>query len=285
MKHASLFKDPGLNARFHREGYVTVDFLSPDAADALAAFYGEQASAQARGFHTTHFSRDPDYKQRIHEAIVQALTPGVDRYLNDYVPVFGNFMVKESDDQSSMPLHADWTYVDESRYTGISVWVPLTDTHEQNGCLGVIPRSHELSHPIRGPRILQWEAPCGEQLIAALGRLLPLKKGQAVLYDQRLLHYSPPNRSGKVRPAVNLAVLPRQAERIHYTLPEGESLIHRFRVEDPLFFLRYNNFQMPELGRAEARLEPGIPLINARAGAFIKAHKKNWLKKLLSVAK
>jgi hypothetical protein len=168
-------------------------------------------------------------------------------------------------------MHADWTYVNEDANTSISVWVPLTDTTIENGCLGVIPFSQHLSHRIRGPRILQWEYPCNELLIEKMGKLLPIKAGQAVIYNHRLLHFSPPNNTGETRLAVNLSLVPEGVQVIHYTVPEGQEKIHKFEVDGFDFFIQYDNFQMPEKGKLVETIDiSSVPLLNQRAEDFIK---------------
>jgi hypothetical protein len=266
-----VFADNSRSEQFEKYGYVVVDLLTQHAVDALKDFYKANQQPAQSAFHTTHFSTDKDFKKKVHDAIASTLQPALKNVLTAYAPAFGNFMVKEAGGNNPMPMHADWTYVDERANTSISVWVPLTDTTIENGCLGVIPFSQHLSHHIRGPRILQWEYPCNELLIEKMGKLLPIKAGQAVIYNHRLLHFSPPNNSDETRLAVNLSLVPEGARVIHYTVPEGQEKIHKFEVDGFDFFIQYDNFQMPEKGKLVETIDiSSVPLLNQRAEGFIK---------------
>ncbi len=137
------------------------------------------------------------------------------------------------------------------------------DTTPTNGCIGVIPYSQRLSHTIRGPQIKQSQYPCNETLIANMGRLLPLKAGQMLVYDHRMQHYSTANDSDRLRPAINISLVPQGVEIIHYTRPEGSDKIHRYVVKDPDFFIRYDNFQI-RIGYARRLFGPGLDALAQR---------------------
>lgn len=272
------FHDRSLNRHYQRDGYAVIPLAGRNETDRLSVLHERTSQHGSKGFHTTHFSDDRVLKRTVHEGICEVLAPLLAPVLNDYTPVFGNFMVKEADGDSPVPMHADWTYVDEHRHIGVSVWLPLVDADERNGCLCVIPGSHRLSHHIRGPRIPQWDVPCNFELIDALGKTLPLRAGEAVVYDHRLLHYSDTNMSGAARPAVNLSLVPKGVPMFHYAIPEGETEIHAFAVEHPDFFVEYDNFQMPDSGKTLWKRPNDCPLIDIRYKRFIFSErlKGNW---------
>ena len=39
-------------------------------------------------------------------------------------------MIKKSDPEKLIPLHADWTYVNESNYASAAIWVPFVDVND-----------------------------------------------------------------------------------------------------------------------------------------------------------
>jgi len=260
------------NSQLMNEGYTVVNFAEETDIDELYRFYEQHPYPTQSPFHTTHFSTDTAYKTSMHQYIVSFLQKALQNQFVNHVPVFANFMVKEGGGGNPMPLHADWTYVEEDVSQSFAVWIPLIDTDVQNGCIGVIPFSCQLSHKIRGPRILQWEAPIGDLLIEKMGKLIPMKKGQALIYNHRTLHYSPPNNSQKIRPAINISLVPQNEPVIHYTIPEGENKILKFIVDDETFFLYYNNFQMPFKGKKVSNLVSIPELINLRVPEFISMH-------------
>jgi ectoine hydroxylase-related dioxygenase (phytanoyl-CoA dioxygenase family) len=282
----SVLKDIEADKLLREIGYTVVNFISAEQVDELANFYQEYPNDVEQQFHTTHFSSDKDYKTNIQQFVFSVLEENIKKHFVDYIPVFANFMVKEAGGSNPMPIHADWTYVDEDSSSSYAIWIPLVDTDIHNGCIGVIPYSQNLSNNIRGPRILQWEHPVNDILIAKMGKLLPMKKGQALIYNHRTLHYSPPNNSDIVRPAINISLVPEGEPIIHYTIPEGKSDILKFAVDDILFFLDYDNFQTPRHGKIAEIIPASSPLFNNSVPSFIEKHNRKGffsvLKKFLS---
>ncbi len=52
-----------------------------------------------------------------------------------------------------MPIHQNWTFVDEDKFTSVSVWVPLCDVSRFNGTLEVVPKTHNTLTKYRSPSI------------------------------------------------------------------------------------------------------------------------------------
>jgi len=102
--------------------------------------------------------------------------------------------------------HQDEAYyhtVSESRRR-MSVWVPLQDTDEANGCLEVIPGSHrEGLLPYRrwdrGNCVLGLEP---EVVDASRAVPLPVSAGDVILFSALLWHYSGENRTDRMRRAL-----------------------------------------------------------------------------------
>lgn len=275
-----------LNEHFCSKGYVIADFIPPSILKELQLFYKKNSPENIEGFHTTHFSKNTEYKKIINDGILAILRPTIENILYDHVAIFANFMIKDGHGQNAMPLHADWTYVEEPHDISLSMWIPLVDTNIQNGCLGIIPYSQYLSSAIRGPRIIQSYPESEKKLINKMGKLLPLKSGQAIFYDHRLLHYSTPNSSNEPRPAINISIVPKNRNIIHYTCPIGEKLIHKYSVEDLSFYINYNNFEIPKLGIPSTYISPeSIPTIDEKVNPFINTHSEHIINRIKKVFK
>ena len=93
--------------------------------------------------------------------------------------------------------HQDWTFVDSPDYFSMTVWVALVDTHEQNGALGFIRGSHRFfDKPIGSPSPEFQTCPQGhEALLYEYLEFVPLKAGEAVVFDNRTIHGATPNRT------------------------------------------------------------------------------------------
>ncbi len=94
----------------------------------------------------------------------------------------------------------------------ITVWFPLMDTDEENGCLQVVPGSHRgedmLTHcpggkPVQGNLVIpESEFEAGEAVA------VPLKKGDALFFTKYTVHSSFPNNSDRIRWSFDLRYNP-----------------------------------------------------------------------------
>ena len=278
-----VFINKLLQIKFEQKGYVVIpSLLEKKELDYLNNFVKKFSNKFIGAFHTSHFSTDVSYKRQAHEAITSIVFPKASTYLNCYKPILGNFMIKNPDTEFAMDLHADWTYVNEEKYCSIAIWVPLVDVNEKNGCLGVIEKSHKITNKVRGPLIRQSSRIHDKEWENNYGKFIPLKAGDAVIYNHSLLHFSPPNKTNEIRPAINLSVVPEEANCIHYCQPEGSNNIEVYNVPDSDFYIRYNHFQRPESQTLINLLPPDcIKYIDKKMQSFWKyriiENVKHWI--------
>ncbi|MGL4175999.1 MAG: phytanoyl-CoA dioxygenase family protein [Dermatophilaceae bacterium] len=114
----------------------------------------------------------------------------------------------------AVPCHQDKSYwPDANSNPVVTVWVALVDATLENGCLHVIPRTQtERVHAAgveerSGARFLELDlARAG--LSASRGVALPVSAGDVVVFNDRLVHSSTPNRSDAVRWSADLRYQP-----------------------------------------------------------------------------
>jgi phytanoyl-CoA hydroxylase len=101
----------------------------------------------------------------------------------------------------------DAYYVKQSQSrTRMSAWVPLQDAHEKNGCLWIVPGSHEWGlqehqHKSYGQCRLSMDDDAIREILDGQAIPVPVKAGSAVLFSALLWHGSKGNRTEKVRRA------------------------------------------------------------------------------------
>lgn len=129
--------------------------------------------------------------------------PMIERLLGpDVCLTHQQFVTKlpDGDDQrSDIPWHQDSGYGRLDPMTDVTIWVPLVDTDERNGCLHIVPGSHRqglLDHGAADVNPLLFESERVGEPIA-----LPMTAGEGVCFSGLTLHGSGPNRSGRARPA------------------------------------------------------------------------------------
>jgi len=196
-------------------GYAVVPLLTSAEVDALLADFRTCHPDGGSGFETDFERDDAGFKVGVSERTawvwerVRDIVPG-------YAPFMASYLAKWPTPDSDLPLHADWSYVDESVHPSYAVWVPLVDTGPtiDNGALAVVPRSHHLVRSWRGTATPAWYEAGAEGFVAAAVEV-EAPAGSAVVFDNRLLHHSPPNRTASVRPVLAGAFAPDGAQLIH----------------------------------------------------------------------
>jgi len=112
----------------------------------------------------------------------------------------------------AVPWHQDKSYwPDANANPVITVWIPLVNATEENGCLHIMPRTHKkrvLSHHAEtysgtGYKELDDKHTSKAQVVS-----LPLDAGGAILFNDRCVHMSTPNNANSVRWSVDLRYQP-----------------------------------------------------------------------------
>ena len=241
-----LLRNKVLDQQLKEKGYAVVDFLDEHSTCELLNFYEVHTGDGAKsGFHASMFHTDTNYRQNMDNAIMEAFSEGFkNHFVEGYQQLYANFMVKEVGADSEMRMHQDWTYVDEDLHDSYAIWVPLLDLTDSNGVFTVFPYSHQLNNKVRGPGITcpfeqQWR-----NMDAALFKPIYLKAGQAVIWNHRLAHFSPPNMSDGPRIAATSIVVPEGAEVLHYFKPSADEPVEQYAVNHD-FFMQYEISKRP----------------------------------------
>ncbi|CAK9249919.1 unnamed protein product [Sphagnum jensenii] len=246
MKHRRIFHDQEGEKQFRTQGYFTRQLLSDADISYLLEVFKSLNPRIEKEFYSTIDSTDLDYRRQVDERIGKRISDIVTAYFINYSPLIFNFIVKEPGGDSEVFMHMDDTHVDETRYQSVNVWCPLVDTTPANGALFVMPGSHTLAYPPRGFGI---PYPYSEfhELVKPRMEMVPLKAGEAIFYNNKLMHRSDPNHSNASRPAIIMAMLPDEADRIiHFHMPDmPENKVEVFELSKE-FYLNFDRNKRPE---------------------------------------
>lgn len=259
---------------FDRHGFLVQPFLSEGEVTRLDALFDElHPELGGSGFFSGSYSNDFDYKKRASDAIVEVFSRRYAELFIDYAPFGGAFLYKVPGADSALAPHQDWTIVDETRQVALNCWVPLCDVTLENGPLMILPGSHfDRLNTVRAPTVPFFFSG-NDDLV--MQELVPMevKAGTAVILNQSVIHYSPDNRSGKVRKAITAGVKSAGAQMyFHYREPDREEL--EVREMDDDFLIRFENFaetimQRPVQGTPIGHI-PYVPPVLEREALKVK---------------
>ncbi len=254
-----FLKDSAQQSEFDEKGYIVLqDFLSPEMVKKLHDYYMQHPNQFDKGFHATANSREAGYRQGIHDFLSTTLAPQLEGFAEDYRIILATYVVKEPGEEGFFDFHLDWSMVDEHKHRSITFWFPLEDVDAVNGNLWVVEGSHKMDHTLRGgPSMFILSESKPQELIERPFKKveLPMKAGTCVLYDHRLFHGSPANMGDHTRVAINCALIPKEAESLHYSLDEDRTKVKVFEVETDFYTSYMHGKGVPENPKEEISLD------------------------------
>lgn len=250
----TVFFDAALEAGFSQNGYAVVrGFLPASQCEALLDFNKKNFKSDARAFNITNWNADENYRLLIHNKVIETLLPRAQQLTDRFHPVLGVLSFKYPGAQSGLAMHQDWSLVDEKRHRSFSVWLALCDMDENNGTLQVAEGSHLYAGYPRGMNISYSFLHIQQELNAQL-KSISLRQGDAIVFDHRLIHASPPNATEAVRTAAVMAMIPDEAEFIHYYLSQTKTDTFEILKMDEQKFYLTDFFDIPNKPRHLALL-------------------------------
>lgn len=250
-----IFSDPTLQAEFHENGYVIVPFISQEQIEKLFGVYTSCYPDGVQGFFTTTFANNVEHREMVNRSIREICLEQIDQLFQNYKILFSSFIVKAPGEESRLIMHQDMTLVDEDFFSGINIWCPMVDLNETNGAIEIVPKSHRFFKTYRGSSLPDiYDDLKGE--VMSLMEPCYLKAGEAIIFDQSIIHNSPPNLSDSERPTINTFVAHTDAKiKICYWDREqhGQN-IEIFEQEDD-FLEKFENFghnifSRPSIGKS-----------------------------------
>jgi hypothetical protein len=270
-----VFKEQETQQLFEKNGFVILPFYTPEEIKELDELYNKLHPKDEHGFFPSTFSKDKNYRAVADEEIRRIGSRSINQYCQNIKVVCGAFIVKNIGVDSGMCVHQDMSLVDESRFTGINIWVPLVDLTIENGALFVLRGSHRMTPTYRGSSIPECFSPVMNEVIDFL-EPVTVKAGEAVIFDQSIIHFSPPNYSDNIRIVTNTYFTHQDAEyRTYYWNKEFGNNVEAF-AQDNSFMTDFEQFgeniqDRPKVGKSLGLVPYPFPKIDL---AYLEANYK-----------
>lgn len=229
-------RDPVLQTRLSSEGFVVVDLLSESDTAALLQVCNELHPTSNGGWESDFYSPSPEVKATAQRSIAAGFAAAVEREFVDHRSLMHNFVLNWPGPDGGLVLHQHSTLVDDRRFRSAIVWCGLTHADVANGTLHVVPRSHLVQRGPRPERGASWHDPHIETILRDYLVPVPVRPGQAIIFDNQLLHCSFANTTDRPRLTAVAVVIPNAAEPLYYE-SGGDSTVMVHRL-DPEFFLQ-----------------------------------------------
>lgn len=212
----TIFRDATLQKTFNEYGYVIIDLLNDVEVNQLMHLYKQCFPSDTDEFYINVYDTDFDKRKIVSEQTQHILKPYTDKLFFNFKFVVSAFTYKKAGTAKDFQMHQDITITDEEKYPSISIWCPLQDVDATNGALYIVPRTHKLPSTARGFNLPSRIDKIPTHITNNYAKLIPLRKGQAIIWDHRLLHGSGPNNTPIDRVASVSLLLPTDAPILLY---------------------------------------------------------------------
>lgn len=264
-----IFKNEAHQQLFDKQGFIVLPFINEAEVAALDKLFDElHPNLSQSGFFSGSYSSDVQYKKTASNKIVEVFNRAYQELFINYTPFGGAFLYKVPGANSELAAHQDWTILDEQKNVALNCWVPLCDVSLQNGPIMILPGSHfDNFNVVRAPTLPFFFSGSDAMVVK---ELLPMevKAGTAVILNQSVIHYSPPNMSNQVRKAITAGIKSEGAQMyFHYKVPDKNEL-EVFEMDDD-FLISFKDFandigKRPYLGKSIGTLPYKLPQLSGQ---------------------
>lgn len=262
-----IFIDANLQKQFDTEGFVKLKLLEDSDLSELKKLFNTYFPNPSQNFYSSSYENNFPLKKEISDAIGKIILLRLESHFQNYTWFGSAFLSKGNGSRSEMPMHQDWTIVDEKKFVALNIWTPLQNTIEENGTLEVLPGSHKWHDSLRAPTLPffyeGYQAQLKEKLVP-----IPTLATEAIVLNQAIIHYSKPNKTDAVRIAITTGIKTKDAPAIfHYWNKNEPDVIEKFSQKDD-FLLQFNDFHKdifnrPQIGESLGKTAFSIRKVSA----------------------
>lgn len=210
---------------FRRDGYVVIDLLNAKEVEKLRELYFTNKEAHLgvdSRVRSTNDTENLELILMINEEISKIVNPCLGQVFNSFDQLIAGFLVKENKENSETGFHQDPTLVDRENTESANVWIALQDTNKHNGNLLLVKGSHRIVDSL----VVVPDYPCYYQSfrskIISYASSVPVRAGQAIILNNKLIHGAHINRSNEERIAVVMAIKSKEAKWVNHYLENGD---------------------------------------------------------------
>ncbi len=197
LKQLHITATTELEEELNEKGFAVIDLLSADEVEVFLNHYKINFGQIDRspGRFTTLQDTDNKTKQAIHNFIVKHIDGPLRKYFKDFIIPVSQFYTKKAFTSGDIDLHADSTLLlNHQLEPHYAIWVPMIEVDKHNGTLTVVPYSHKVTQALFASSLGGYHHQHTEWL-RQFEVPLHLMPGQAVVFDNNLLHNSTANTS------------------------------------------------------------------------------------------
>ena len=200
------FRDPALERRFSEEGFVKLRILPSDAAIAIAGRiarlypHGVEANQPQSNWYLGLIDDDRELALRSAKLVRDAIVPSLAPLFAHARCHYASVAIKPGG-AGATPIHQHWPTTIDPFARRIACWVLLSDRQGSAARFRLVPRSQRILPYIRHSQSGDYFDGFSEQVERRHARDLELSPGEAVLFEDSILHGTGANPGQQMRVA------------------------------------------------------------------------------------
>lgn len=217
----NILFDENSQKELETKGYTIVQFLSDEEIVYLRSELNKLRPEQnyssykdKLSYHDSRADKDVYYKQHSTNLINKVFLPHVNRLLIECENIASSFFIKPPEKGEVEP-HQHSPVTTNIKETPVVIWCPLVDVSESNGTLQVVEGSHKIV-----PGIFAYDYPNFfanyRETIKEYSKPINLKAGNALIFDNNLIHWSGINKTGSSRFVAVSMYYPKESKPVFY---------------------------------------------------------------------
>jgi ectoine hydroxylase-related dioxygenase (phytanoyl-CoA dioxygenase family) len=249
------FRNKHLDAKLKEFGYAKINnqLLNDNEIKTILEKYNELFINEIDNNITYIHLMEVENKDKLKEFsnfLIQLIQNRLEQYINNIQILFGTLLIKKHNIRDFVNHHQDPTLSLSENYPNTyTCWIPLQDVDIKNSCMGFINKSHQFYNYIKPAPYPAFISPIQKYNFSLLPytNFVPLKVGQAVLFNSNTFHCSLPNQTEQIRYAITFWIIDSTKPiSFFYLKPNCINTIQEYKI-DTDFFYKYDNSSLYSL--------------------------------------
>lgn len=249
LRPPRLFTDDDLDPVFWESGYLKLALLGPEQMTALKE--GFAALRPFDGFdprtldnprcdyHCTFLDPDHTYRRESDEMVRRLLEGPIRSVMPGYRIMSSNIYVKPPG-AGRFEIHQNWPTIENLDIPTLTVWIPLQDTGFHNGTIRLVPGGHRVFPDIAAASSDRFFDDFERELIETRLQPIEMVEGEALFFDDSLLHWSSENRSDAPRITFQIEIVPVDARSVLWIRDPSDSTTFDVWEADKEFWIEHD---------------------------------------------
>jgi hypothetical protein len=218
-----LFKNIEDESQYLNEGYVKKQLITKEQVAYLRSELLQLKPddnyapdrANASNYHCTFLDTNENYKRATNKLFKAFFNPIIEQHFHNYHVWNANFYVKPPH-AGKFEIHQNWTHVKDEKFTSFTMWCPLVDTTIENGTIALVKGSHKIFPDIATLDVPYYFDHFENKLIENYLEPIPCNAGEAVIFEDGVIHFSDVNKSDQPRYALQILIGPKHTNPVYY---------------------------------------------------------------------